>query len=262
MKAKSKLVGELRGSLKPGKFPERITAEMTYGKRMRIGKSTAPEKRHSPNQETWRDKFKACIAGWNTLTPEQKEPYNELGKSLDLTGYQVYISQCLLEAMATEVVQSNKTLLHATVHFDGTDNAVSGEVEVVQPTAADLKATVTQASAARTVTGNVTSKRGEPDYTPVHKIGSYTTAQTDATLWDPAAGKKFVITDVIVSTDTKMDIHLEDGTTKKFSWHLAANGGLSTNLQTPYVSIAADNLLTITSGAAGKVDIEVFGYEI
>lgn len=235
MKVKSKLVQQLRGSLKPGQHAEKITAESTYGKRMRIGRSTAPVDRHSPNQDTWRIKFSGCKDKWNNLTEEQKAPYILLGKELKLTGYQVYISQCLLELVATEVIQSDKTLLHATVHFDATDN---------------------------TIKGTVTANRGITSYAAVHKIGSYTTAQTDAILWDPTAGKKFVINDIIISTDTQMDIHLEDGTTKIFSFHFGDDGGCSTNLQSPYKSTTINNNLTITTSAAGKVDITVLGYEV
>ena len=44
----------------------------------------------------------------------------------------------------------------ATVTQANTTRSIAGDVEVVQPTAADLKATVTQASASRTITGTVT----------------------------------------------------------------------------------------------------------
>lgn len=235
MKVKSKLVRELRGSLKPGKHAEKLTAETTYGKRMRLGRATAPVKRYSPSQDSWRAKFSDCVDGWNDLTPEEKEPYEKLGRQLKLTGYQVYISQCLLEIVATEVIQSDKTKLHATVHFDGTDNVVSG---------------------------TVTCKRGEPDYTPIIKIGQWTTAQSAAVLWDPTTGKKFVVTDIFVSAAGAVRVTLQDGTTARFRFELAENGGAVSNLQTPWKSAAINNNLTVWTSADVRVNVTVLGYEV
>jgi len=105
-------------------------------------------------------------------------------------------------------------------------------------------------------------KRDIVNYTKVHKDDQQTTAQTDTTLWDPTAGKKFVITDISVSTDTAMTIFLEDSATKIYEWYFAANGGCITNLQTPYQSTTADNNLTYTTSADGKTSISVEGYEV
>jgi len=109
---------------------------------------------------------------------------------------------------------------------------------------------------------SITINKGEPAYTPVKKTGFYTTQQTDTILWDPTAGKKFVITDIVVSVGTAMAVHLEDGTTKIWGWDFAANGGAVINLQTPDESSTADNNLTITMGASGKCSIKVLGYEV
>jgi len=107
-----------------------------------------------------------------------------------------------------------------------------------------------------------TVRTATPNYTFVHKHDEQTTAQTDKVLWDPTAGKKFVITDIVVSVDTAMDVHLEDGTTKIYQWHFAANGGCVMNLRTPYQSTTANNNLTYTTSTAGKISIAVDGYEV
>jgi len=109
---------------------------------------------------------------------------------------------------------------------------------------------------------SITINKGEPAYTPVKKTGFYTTQQTDTILWDPTAGKKFVITDIVVSVGTAMAVHLEDGTTKIWGWDFAAKGGCVINLQTPDASSTADNNLTITMSAAGICNIKVLGYEV
>lgn len=105
-------------------------------------------------------------------------------------------------------------------------------------------------------------KKGDSNYTKFHKDDQQTTAQTDTILWNPTAGKKFVVTDIVISVDTAMTVHIEDATTKIFEFYLAANGGVVMNLQTPYQSILADNDLTYTSSTAGKISIEVLGYEV
>lgn len=97
--------------------------------------------------------------------------------------------------------------------------------------------------------------------TPISKHDKQTTAQTDKALWTPSSGKKFVITDIIISVDTAMTVTLKDGGEEKFEFYLAANGGVVINLKTPYKSTAADNVLTYSSSAAGTVSITVLGWE-
>jgi len=145
------------------------------------------------------------------------------------------------------VIQLNSNLLNAKVVQLAKDRTVTNA------TAANLKTEVS---------GTVTTNKGDTSYTKVKKTGFYTTQQTDTILWDPTAGKKFVITDIIVSVDTAMAVHLEDGTTKIWGWDFAANGGAVINLQTPDESSTADNNLTITMGASGKCSIKVLGYEV
>lgn len=100
------------------------------------------------------------------------------------------------------------------------------------------------------------------NYTTIHKSGDYSTAQTDTNLWTPTSGKKFVITDIIISTDTSMTVTLKDDTTTIRKYYLQANTTIVENLHTPYTSIAADNILKITSSAAGNHYISIQGYEV
>ena len=104
-------------------------------------------------------------------------------------------------------------------------------------------------------------KKQNKDYIPVHKDDQQATAQTDTVLWNPTSGKKFVMTDLMISVDTAMTVHIEDGATTIYEWYLAQNGGVVINLKTPYHSVLADNNLTYTSSALGKISITVEGYE-
>jgi hypothetical protein len=96
----------------------------------------------------------------------------------------------------------------------------------------------------------------------VRKLGDYTTQQTAATLWDPAAGKSFVITDIVISTATAGKVTLLDDSTVIREYNLAANGGVVENMRTHEKSTAADNILKITTSAAMEVFVVVKGYEV
>lgn len=140
----------------------------------------------------------------------------------------------------------------------GATGSISAKLRRATQGLEDLKTAIVLA-AGTNIIGYV--KDAGVSYTPVHNNDEQTTAQTDTTLWDPTEGNKFVITDIVVSVDTAMTVHIEDGTTKIYEWHFAANGGCVMNLKTSYVSTAANNNLTYTSSAAGKVSIAVDGYE-
>lgn len=99
-------------------------------------------------------------------------------------------------------------------------------------------------------------------YTPISKFftASY---PSESTVWDPTAGKKFVVTDLIVSASAAGSCILKDGTggTTLATLMFAANGGAVSNFNTPWQSASADNNLTITP-SAGTQYITVNGYEI
>lgn len=80
-------------------------------------------------------------------------------------------------------------------------------------------------------------------------------------VWTPTTGTKFVVTDIILSTDTAMKIELKDGATAEITVYLGINGGFVTNLKKPWKSTAINNVLTIVGSVAGNIGITVFGYE-
>lgn len=51
---------------------------------------------HEPEQQTRREKFEAAVAGWQGLTTEQKEVYNQKAKNKHYSGYNLYLREYLL----------------------------------------------------------------------------------------------------------------------------------------------------------------------
>lgn len=264
MKCRSYLVQKLWGSLKQGRDNWKFTAQTKTLGSMHIGQATTPGPSNTPTQQQWRDKYRACAQEWHTLTPEEKEPYELLAKELGITTYNAFISACLLKAMATEVIQSDPALLKATVTQAEKDRTITGNVTAVQPTASNLKATVTQSEKDRTVTGEVTTRAGHPGYTPVHKNVYQTGVSGDIPLWDPAEGKKFVITDFYISGTLGSYYALVDGPTVVYQCYIGANLSIARQLKTPYVSLDAKNNLYVRYIGVGRPDIvcDVDGYEI
>jgi len=101
----------------------------------------------------------------------------------------------------------------------------------------------------------------------VHKDFTYTAIQTGAIIWTPQSNKKFVVTDLFVSTDGNNIITFFDETNSpgnivygaKFTTN---NGIVICSFRTPYVSISANNSLKLTSTTAQEVRGVIHGYEI
>ncbi len=83
---------------------------------------------------------------------------------------------------------------------------------------------------------------------------------TDSTVWVPATGKKVVITDMIISTNSVNNVTMKHGSTTFLGpLYFAANGGLSSNLKTP-VKGGTDEAVTITT-TAGNTSVTLSGRE-
>jgi len=99
-----------------------------------------------------------------------------------------------------------------------------------------------------------------------HKSYTWSGAVTAITLWDPADGRRFVITDYFIVCGTASTVTVFDDVNNADNSLLnqapfAANGGISvTNLRTPFRGSAADNILKITANG-GSGTITVLGYE-
>jgi len=51
---------------------------------------------HKPGQDALRVKFRAAVAGWQSLTLEQRAVYNERVKRKNYSGYNLYIREYML----------------------------------------------------------------------------------------------------------------------------------------------------------------------
>ena len=104
--------------------------------------------------------------------------------------------------------------------------------------------------------------------TMIVNSNTYSTAQTAQTIWTPTSGKKFVITDIIISASAAGTIVLFDNTNSATTLvtpvlTLAANGGCVVNFGVNrYTSAAANNVLKYTSGSGAAGNIMVKGYEV
>jgi len=98
-------------------------------------------------------------------------------------------------------------------------------------------------------------------YTPIKKNARFTVAQSSTIFWQPASGKKWYLTDLIISSLNAVTIDLIDTTSTLTTLYFAANGGLSSNFKTPLVASATNGTLLVTTTAA-TLSILASGYEV
>jgi hypothetical protein len=116
-------------------------------------------------------------------------------------------------------------------------------------------------------------------YTVLNRAGEYTTTQTGVSLWTPTAGRKFVISDLTISTGgtTAGIVTVWQGATGdttytagtdpvlfrgEFAPSATAKPGVVKSLTIPFVSSTTDHHLKVTTSAAMTLYIQVNGYEI
>lgn len=102
--------------------------------------------------------------------------------------------------------------------------------------------------------------------TLIHKTIDFSASETAQIIWTPTSGKKFVITDIIISCSAAGAITVFDNTdsttNRVVKGNFAANGGLTHPYSKAFISVAADNVLKYTTGAGIAGSITVSGYEI
>lgn len=103
--------------------------------------------------------------------------------------------------------------------------------------------------------------------TAIHRDFDYSTQQTDSIIWTPSTGKKFVVTDILVSATTGVGFSFFDET--NISGHVVYKGNFTNQqglsnvaFRTPFVSGAANNRLKVTTSAAAVFAGVIHGYEI
>ena len=102
------------------------------------------------------------------------------------------------------------------------------------------------------------------EQTLVVKTLDWSGAITGSTLWDPAAGQRFNITDIFIGCSAASTVTLFDETDdtdhRVCKFDLSQYGGVAINMRKVRRSAAVDNILKATCSAAGGY-ITVQGYE-
>lgn len=116
-------------------------------------------------------------------------------------------------------------------------------------------------------------------YTLVHRDGEYTTAQTGAALWTPTTGRRFLVTDITISTggttagivtlwqgasaDTTYTVGTDPVIFRgEFAPSATVKPGVVKSFNVPYISTTVDHILRVTTSAAMTIYVQVNGYEI
>jgi len=101
--------------------------------------------------------------------------------------------------------------------------------------------------------------------TLLHKTVDFSASETAQAIWTPASGKKFVITDIIISCSAAGTITVFDNTdnaaNRVVKGYFAANGGLTHPYSKVFVSATANNVLKYTTGSGIAGSLTVWGYE-
>jgi len=105
----------------------------------------------------------------------------------------------------------------------------------------------------------------------VRKIEEFSAQQTGAAIWTPETGKRYIVTDLIVSVTgvSSGTVALFDQTNTaantlfKAKYNVAANQTERNvvSLKVPFKSSAVDNVLKLTTSAAIDVIVQALGYE-
>lgn len=108
-------------------------------------------------------------------------------------------------------------------------------------------------------------------FTPVRKDFSYSTTQTNAVIWTPTSGKKFVVTDVIMnirnSTLGALTLTIFDESNAsgnilhKATYESGSNVDVISNLVTAFFSSDLNRSLKITTSGGLMISGTIWGYE-
>jgi len=87
-----KVNGPLLSKTASGSIAKRLTfSQRKSGQQVRFQR--AQKDVITSNRTTQRAWFLSAVSAWNLLTPQQKAPYNEIAKDLNMSGYNYYISK-------------------------------------------------------------------------------------------------------------------------------------------------------------------------
>jgi hypothetical protein len=179
----------------------------------------------------------------------------------------VPISVNVLNSSALVTVSGGVTLLSSSqVTVSGAVTAlVTGGVTLLSSVPLTITGTTLISGGVTLLSSSViTAKRDVIAYTGTWIYAALSSAN-QTVVWAPAANMRFNITDIVINSLTATRVTLTQdsaATVTIMKLELAANGGMTTNLQTPYKSTQTNHALVVTSNAAGTNSyISVSGYE-
>lgn len=109
------------------------------------------------------------------------------------------------------------------------------------------------------ISGIVNTRFDGVSYTTIRRSFEFTTSASTV-IWAPSTGKRWNITDIIISTTSSCTVTLLDGTSTIVRLYLAANGGMVSNFTTPLSSAGTNTNLNINT-TASTTFITLLGYE-
>lgn len=213
----------------------------------------------------------------------------------------VYIATTATGTIVFEVTMDGKTwFAHPSIidpNVGGTDLIVSGPITPIAGTYYKIPVTGFKNLRARTAstlsTGVALQFVGDEHdlfsdlapaphnigYVQVHKDAEYATAQTGVTIWQPASGKKFVVTDFTISSggttagvvtiwqgataDTTFNAGVDPVIFKgEFAPSATAKPGAIKSFPVPFISSTVDHAIKVTTSAAMTLYVQINGYEI
>jgi len=88
-KIETQLFSSIRGKVKNVCFRLRKNGVIE------LSKNRIPANPKTEAQLTQRDKYRNCVKKWNSLSEDEKQQYEEQAEPLGLSGYHVFMAECL-----------------------------------------------------------------------------------------------------------------------------------------------------------------------
>ena len=169
---------------------------------------------------------------------------------------EIYGKQTTGTATAILVDSSGKlSLSEALTTVIGDINDITGTISELSGKQHTSTIPVTFATSSTIITVN-----GGVSYAMSQKNFIFTAAQASTAIWTASAGKRFTITDLIISASTSLDLTLIDNTSTLITFYFDNRGGAVSNFNTPIQSSTITGALRVTT-TASTCSILVTGYE-
>lgn len=168
-----------------------------------------------------------------------------------------YITSGTIDKVTGAYITSGTITTVTTVSDVDSAYITSGTITTVS----DVNSAYITSGTITAVTSITNAVGTKPDVSTTTTV-SHSTASGNAAIWTPTAGSKFVIGDVVISSQAANDVRLyESGVaTNLVRGYFAANGGLTSNFRLAIKATTADRKLMVGQTAAGSLAITITGW--